>query len=108
MPPECCPARSAHSTDTPADDAPGLELRQSGVGTCGKVVLQDAAESHRLKRLVLSPKRDVVDPALAGAAPGLDTDLVLCNGGLLGRLLDTFVVAQVRAELAMAATRPRL
>ena len=64
--------------------------------------------SNRLKRLVLSPKRHVVDPALAGAVLRLDTDLVLRNGDLLGRLLDTFVVAQVRAELATAATRPRL
>jgi hypothetical protein len=64
--------------------------------------------SNRLKRLVLSPKRHVVDPALAGAVLGLDADLVLRNGDLLGRLLDTFVVAQIRAELATAATRPRL
>jgi hypothetical protein len=67
-----------------------------------------AWRSNRLMRLVLSPKRHVVDPALAGAALGLDTDLVLRNCGLLGRLLDTLVVARVRAELATAATRPRL
>lgn len=53
-------------------------------------------------------RRHVVDPALAGAVLGLDTDLVLRDGGLLLTLLDTFVVAQVRAELATAATRPRL
>jgi predicted AAA+ superfamily ATPase len=64
--------------------------------------------SNRLKRLVLSPKRYVVDPGLAGAVLGLDADLLLRNGDLLGRLLDTFVVAQLRAELASAASRPRL
>src|SRR3990170_416044 len=64
--------------------------------------------SNRLKRLVLSPKRYVVDPGLAGAVLGLDVDLVLRNGDLLGRLLDTFVAAQLRAELASAASRPRL
>lgn len=64
--------------------------------------------SNRFKRLVLSPKRYVVDPGLAGAVLGLDVDLVLRNGDLLGRLLDTFVVAQLRAELASAASRPRL
>ncbi len=64
--------------------------------------------SNRLKRLVLTPKRYVVDPALAGAALGLDTNLVLRNGDLLGRLLDTFVVSQIRSELATATTRPRL
>ncbi|HEY5276587.1 MAG TPA: DUF4143 domain-containing protein [Coriobacteriia bacterium] len=64
--------------------------------------------SNRLKRLILSPKRYVVDPGLAGAVLGLDVDLVLRNGDLLGRMLDTFVAAQLRAELASAASRPRL
>jgi len=64
--------------------------------------------SNRLKRLVLSPKRYVVDPGLAGAVLGLDVDLVLRNGDLLGRLLDTFVASQLRAELASAASHPRL
>jgi hypothetical protein len=41
-------------------------------------------------------------------ALGLDVDLVLRNGDLLGRLLDTFVAAQLRAELASSASRPRL
>ena len=39
---------------------------------------------------------------------GLDTTLVLREGDLIGRLLDTFVVAQLRAEIAISATRPRL
>ena len=64
--------------------------------------------SNRLKRLVLSPKRYVVEPALVGAVLGIDVDLVLRNGDLLGRLLDTFVAAQLRAELASASSRPRL
>jgi predicted AAA+ superfamily ATPase len=64
--------------------------------------------SNRLKRLVLTSKRHLVDPVLAGVVLRLDTDLVLRNGDLLGRLLETFVVSQVRAELAVTATRPRL
>ena len=64
--------------------------------------------SNRLKRLVLMPKRHMVDPALAGAVLGLDANLVIREGDLLGRLLDTFVVAQLRAELAVTAARPRL
>lgn len=64
--------------------------------------------SNRLKRLVLMPKRHVVDPALAGAVLGLDTNGVLRSGDLLGRLIDSFVVAQIRAELAVSAVRPRL
>lgn len=64
--------------------------------------------SNRLKRLALMPKRHLVEPALAGAVLGLDVNLVLRSGDLMGRLLDTFVVAQLRAELAVSAVRPRL
>jgi uncharacterized protein len=64
--------------------------------------------SNRLKRLGLSPKRYVIDPAIATAVLGLDVDLVLRNGDLLGRLLDSFVLAQLRAELAVTNARPRL
>ncbi len=64
--------------------------------------------SNRLKRLVLSPKRYVVDAALLAGILRLDVNAVLRDGDLLGRLLDTFVAAQIRAELALAETRPRL
>ena len=64
--------------------------------------------SNRLKRLVLSPKRYVVEPALVGTVLGINVDFVIRNGYLLGRLLDTFVAAQLRAELASASSRPRL
>lgn len=64
--------------------------------------------SNRLKRLVLSPKRYLVDAALLAGILRLDVNAVLRDGDLLGRLLDTFVVAQVRAQLALAETRPRL
>ena len=46
--------------------------------------------SNRLKRLVLSPKRYVVDAALAAAVLRLDVIAILRSGDLLGRLLDTF------------------
>jgi predicted AAA+ superfamily ATPase len=64
--------------------------------------------SNRLKRLVLTPKRHLVDPAIAGGVLRLDADAVLRDGDLLGRLLDTFVLAQLRAELPVTAARPRL
>jgi predicted AAA+ superfamily ATPase len=64
--------------------------------------------SNRLKRLVLTPKRHLVDPAMAGGVLRLDADAVLRDGDLLGRLLDTFVLAQLRAELPVTAARPRL
>jgi predicted AAA+ superfamily ATPase len=64
--------------------------------------------SNRLKRLSLGPKRYVMDPALIGAVLRLDLRAVLRDGDMLGRLLDTFVAAQLRAELAVCKTRPRL
>jgi len=64
--------------------------------------------SNRLERLVLSPKRYVIDPGLIGGVLGVDENSVLRDGNLLGRLLATFVAAQLRAELAVSASRPRL
>ena len=54
--------------------------------------------SNRLKRLVLSPKRYLIDSALLGGVLGVDSAAVLRDGNLLGRLLETFVTAQLRAE----------
>jgi uncharacterized protein len=67
-----------------------------------------AWSSNRLRRLSRSAKRYFVDAALPIATLSLDADAVLRDGDLLGRLLDTFVVAQLRAECASAETRPRL
>lgn len=64
--------------------------------------------SSRLKRLVLGAKRHLVDPALAGAVLRLDTNGVLRHGDLFGRLLESFVVSQLRAEVPVSASRPRL
>jgi uncharacterized protein len=67
-----------------------------------------AWSSNRLKRLVRQPKRYVVDAALIGAALRLDAHGILFDRDLLGRVLDTFVAAQLRAELPVSSTRPRL
>lgn len=64
--------------------------------------------SNRLRRLSLGAKRYLVDPALIAAALRLDSHAVLRDGDLLGRVLDTFVVAQLRGELAACKTRPHL
>lgn len=64
--------------------------------------------SNRLKRLALSPKRYVVDAAIIAGILRVGVDAVMRDGGLMGRVLDTFVAAQLRAELAIAETRPRL
>jgi len=70
--------------------------------------LVPAWTSNRLKRLVRLPKRYITDPALIGAVLRIDAKGVLRDGNLLGRLLDTFVAAQMRAELHSAGTRPRI
>lgn len=67
-----------------------------------------AWSSNRLKRLIRSPKRYVVEPALIAAALALDVNAVLRHGDLLGRVLDAFVAAQIRAENAVSVERPRL
>jgi predicted AAA+ superfamily ATPase len=72
------------------------------------VQLIPAWTSNRLKRLVLRPKRYLVDAALLAAALGLDEDGVMRDGDVLGRLLETFVLSQLRAELQLSAARPRL
>lgn len=61
-----------------------------------------AYSSNRIKRLVRSPRRHVADPALVLAALGLDESDVLSDGTLLGRVIESFVVAQLRAEGALA------
>ena len=64
--------------------------------------------SNRLKRLVHQPKRYVIDPALIATALRIDDHGVIRDGDLLGRILDTFVAAQLRPEASMSSTRPRL
>lgn len=64
--------------------------------------------TNRLKRLVRGPKRHLTDVALLGGAVGVDTSAVLAEGTLLGRVLESFVLSQLRAELPACRTRPRL
>jgi len=67
--------------------------------------------SSRIKRTMLSPKRYVVDPGILGAVLHIDTEGVLRDGDLLGRVIDTFIdtfiASQLRAEAPVAAARPR-
>jgi hypothetical protein len=64
--------------------------------------------SNRLRRLVHSPKRYLIDAALLTSALRLDSNGVLRDGDLLGRVLDTFVAAQLRPEVALSTCMPRL
>lgn len=67
-----------------------------------------AWSSNRLKRLVVAPKRYLTDAALLGGALRLGVEDVLRDGNLLGRVLDTFVASQLRAELELSTLRPHL
>lgn len=67
-----------------------------------------AWHSNRLKRLAHRPKRYLIDAGLLAAVLRVDAQGVMRDGLLLGRLLETFVAAQLRAELAVSRTRPRL
>jgi uncharacterized protein len=64
--------------------------------------------SNRVKRLVKTPKRYLVDPALVAAVLGLGAQSILYGPDMLGRLMDTFVAAQLRAELTVSDLGPRL
>jgi len=64
--------------------------------------------TNRIKRLVRSPKRYVIDPSLALATLRVGVPGLMKDGDLLGRIIDTFVVAQLRAQLASSETQPRL
>jgi uncharacterized protein len=63
--------------------------------------------SNRLKRLARTAKRYVADPGLVSAALRVDDAGVMRDGDLLGRILDSFVMAQIRGEIPIGASRLR-
>lgn len=67
-----------------------------------------AWSSRRLKRTARSPKRFVTDSGLLAAAWGSDREGVLRNGDLLGRMLETFAVQQIRGEVCATEGKPAL
>ena len=62
---------------------------------------------RRLSRIALGAKRLLIDPSLFVGVLGLDTLAVMRDGDLIGRVLETFVVAQLQAEADRAHTRVR-
>jgi uncharacterized protein len=67
-----------------------------------------AWSTNRLSRLVKAPKRYLTDTSLLTAALHLDELAVMRDGNLLGRLIETYVLAQIRPELELAGFTPRL
>ncbi len=64
-----------------------------------------AWRTNRLKRLTATPKRYLTDAGLAAWLAGVDFDAVRHNPDARGRIVDTYVAAQLRAE-AEASSRP--
>jgi predicted AAA+ superfamily ATPase len=64
--------------------------------------------SNRLNRLVKGAKWHLADPSFVGAALRLDEAAVMRDGDLLGRLIETFVLAQIRPELQLLSGGARL
>ncbi len=64
--------------------------------------------STRLQRLSSAPKRFVVDSGLLAATLHLDAGALLSDGDVRGRFMETFVAAQLRAEVPFSQHRPTL
>ncbi len=94
-------------------DAAGID-RRTALAYEGLLVNLQVADAlpawttNRLKRLTLSAKRYLIDPALLAGIIGVTNIAVLRDGDLLGRVLDTFVAAQLRPETQVAQHRARL
>ena len=63
---------------------------------------------NRLNRLAKRPKRYVTEPSLLGPLLGVDERTVIRDIDVLGRLLDTYVAAQLRPLVELTAPRARL
>lgn len=100
-------------TDATVSEAAGVSRRTAVEyeRLLGNLLVVDqvpAWSSNRVKRLTRAAKRYVVDPGLLAAVLRLDVPAILRDGDLLGRIIDTFVTAQLRAELPLSSAEPRL
>jgi predicted AAA+ superfamily ATPase len=64
--------------------------------------------NSRFSRLTQTTKRYLVEPALVMPLLNVDHRAVLRSADLLGRLIESFVVAQLRAECSIADTSPTM
>ncbi len=67
-----------------------------------------AWHSRRLPRLAKAGKRYALDSSLAMPAAGISRDTLLRDAVLLGRIIETFVIAQLRPLLAVRDDEPSL
>jgi uncharacterized protein len=59
--------------------------------------------SNRLSRLAATPKRYLCEPALAAPLIGLERRSIIRNADISGRMIDSFVAAQIRPELQLGS-----
>jgi hypothetical protein len=59
---------------------------------------------NRIKRLVKTPKRYLIDPALVAAVLGLGRDAILHGPDMLGRLIETAAGTLIGIEVKASAT----
>ena len=67
-----------------------------------------AWHSNRLKRLTSMPKRYLTDSGLAAWLMGADRQSLKRNSDARGRIIDTYVAAQLRAEVEVSAGRVQM
>ncbi len=67
-----------------------------------------AWSNNRLSRLTHLSKRHIVEPSLLGPLLNIDRRSLIRNGDLIGRVINTFVTAQIRAELAIAVDKSEM
>jgi len=94
-------------------DAAGVNIKTAGVydDLLTKLFVTElvpAWAGNHLDRLIKTGKRYVVDSSLMAAAVGATVETVLTDNDLLGRMIDTFVMAQLRPEVALSRRRVRL
>jgi hypothetical protein len=64
--------------------------------------------SNRLSRLTRGSKRHLIDTSLVASVLELDLTAAMRDGDMLGRLLESFVLAQIRPETQLASYPSRL
>jgi predicted AAA+ superfamily ATPase len=74
----------------------------------GVLDIVPAWSTNRLKRLTQRGKRYLTDTGLTAGALRVDAADLLREGDLLGRIIDTYVTAQIRAEIAASELLPNL
>jgi uncharacterized protein len=67
-----------------------------------------AWSNSRMSRLANASKRYVIEPSLLGPLLNIDRRSLIRNGDLIGRVVDTFVAAQLRVELGAAESHAEL